>query len=72
MTTGLYYRWPLTKLHPLKRMRHWGGRLRAMTHLGMISSQGPTGACDGRAHGDLDLYTIYRFFGPICLSLWPS
>ena len=26
-----------------------GGRLGAMTHLGMISYQGPAGACDGRA-----------------------
>ena len=34
-----------------ERMRHWGGggRLGALTHLGMISYQGPAGACDGRA-----------------------
>ena len=32
-----------------KRMRHWGASRSYMAHLGIISYQGPAGACDGRA-----------------------
>ena len=42
---------PLTEIHPPKGcdMGGGGGRLGAMTLLGMISYQGPAGACDGWA-----------------------
>ena len=45
-----------------------GGRLRAMTHLGMISYQGPAGTCDGRAQVTLG----YRSGGRIAVRLITS
>ena len=55
------------KIHPLKGCVI-GGRLRAMTHLGMISYQGPAGTCDGRAQVTLG----YRSGGRIAVRLITS
>ena len=54
LTLNRYYQWfgsiylfGMTQIHPLKWCDFGGGG--AMDHLEMISYQGYTGACDGRA-----------------------